>query len=304
MDETSVSYSFASQVPGLRVSKAALPPGKKHRKQQVTHSDDRAHISFLAFLTHFTDIQPNLPQIFVANEKLVPKKLLKELSPHIPKNYHFITGKSGWNSHEMMRKAICILAKCLAPYMATHQVILVLDVAKCHFHQSISVLATIKGIRLLYVPSKLTWLLQPADTHCFSRLKRILRRKWVALRSQSSTGKISHKEWLCAVMSVVPPLLNGVKWAPAFKAAGMFSELDLSPRIMSHLGWKDRKQVPNTLLSAEQLKVIFPGRTRLSMAPLFKWAVPAAKAKAAGKAKAKAKAKAMAMAAHDAPMLC
>ena len=303
MDETSVSYSFASQVVGLRVSKAALPPGKKRRKQQVTHSDDRAHISFLAFLTHFSDIQPKLPQIFLASEKLVSKKLLQELSSHIPENYHFIRGKSSWNSHKMMRKAICLLAKSLEPYMATHQVILVLDVARCHFHQSISALATAKGIRLLYVPSKLTWLLQPADTHCFSRLKAKLKKKWVELRSQSSTGMISHKDWLCAVLSLMSPLLNGVKWASAFKAAGLFHEAQLSPRIMGHLGWEDHKPVPNALPSAEQLKVIFPGRTRLNTAPLFRWAVPTAKAKAAGKAKAKAKAKAMAMPGHDAPML-
>ena len=302
MDETSVSYSFASKVLGLRVSKAALPPGKKRRKQKVAHADNRAHISFLAFLTHLTDVQPKLPQIFLASEKLVPKKLLQELSPHIPENYHFITGKSSWNSHAMMRKAICLLAKSLAPYMATHQVILILDVARCHYHQTISVLATSKGIRLLYVPGKLTWLLQPADTHCFSRLKALLRKKWVELRSQSSTGMISHKEWLCAVMSLVPPLLNGVKWESAFKAAGLLNA-KLSSRVMGHLGWEDQKQVPNALPCAEQLKVIFPGRTSLNTALLFKWSVPKAKAKAAGKAKAKAKAKAMAVAAHDAPML-
>ena len=302
MDETSVSYSFASKVRGLRVSKAALPPGKKRRKQKVAHADNRTHISFLAFLTHLTDVQPKLPQIFLASEKIVPKKLLQELSSHIPENYHFITGKSSWNSHAMMRKAICLLAKSLAPYMATHQVILILDVAKCHYHQSISVLATSKGIRLLYVPGKLTWLLQPADTHCFSRLKALLRKKWVELRSQSSTGMISHKEWLCAVISLVPTLLNGVKWESAFKAAGIFNA-QLSSRVMGHLGWEDHKQVPNALPSAEQLKVIFPARTCLNTALLFKWAVPTAKAKAAGKAKAKAKAKAMAVAAHDAPML-
>lgn len=292
MDETSVAFSFA-KVAGLRITKRALPPGKRHKKQKVSHADERAHISLLAFLTNLSEVQAKLPQVFLCNEKLAPLKLMKELGPHIPENYHVIRGKSSWNSHAMMRKVICILAKSLESYMADYQVILILDVARCHFDQSISKLATSKGIRLLYVPAKLTSLLQPADTYCFSRLKDKLRKKWVELRSKSSTGCISHKDWLCAVFGILKSLLNGTKWAPAFKAAGLMDEAQLSHRIMSKLGWEAPKAIPHVLPSAQQLKVVFPGRTRLSTAPLFSWAKP----------KAMAKAKAMAMPAHDAPML-
>lgn len=200
---------------------------------------------------------------------------------------------------------MCLLAKSLEGYMATHQIILVLDVAKCHFHTSISALAATKGIRLLYVPAKLTFLLQPADTHCFSRLKDRLRKKWVALRAQSSTGTISHKDWLCAVIGIVSTLFNGTKWAPAFQAVGLISEARLSPRIMGQLEWQAPKIIPNMLPSDDQLKLVFPRRSRFSRTSLFSWSVPKPKAKAKAKAKAlgKAKAKAMAMVAHAAPML-
>ena len=53
-------------------------PGKKHKKQQVSLSDQRAHISFLAFITHDPEVQAKLPQIFLGNDQLFTKKLLNK----------------------------------------------------------------------------------------------------------------------------------------------------------------------------------------------------------------------------------
>ena len=98
-----------------------------------------------------------------------------------------------------MRKAICILAKHLKDYVATHQLILVLDVAGCRLHHTICSLAKQKGMLLLYIPGKLTWLLQPADTHVFCRLKRRLRQLWLDLAVRSASGDA---EWLAEVFKL------------------------------------------------------------------------------------------------------
>ena len=147
-DETSVSFAYAKGK-GLMISKRALPPGMKHRRVQVSPGDEKSHISFLAFLTHNKEVQPLLPQIFLGNEHIFTLKLLEELAPHIPGHFQFVRGKTGWNSIAFMRTAICVLVKSLKDYLATHEVILVLDVAQCHYHKTISALATQKGIRLL-----------------------------------------------------------------------------------------------------------------------------------------------------------
>ena len=293
MDETSVSFSYAKGK-GLVISKKSLPPGKKHRRVQVSPGDEKSHISFLAFLTHNKEAQPFLPQVFLGNEHMFTLELLKQLAPHIPGNFKFVRGKSGWNSIAYMRTVLCLLAKSLESFAATHQIILVIDVAGCHYHKTIWSLAKQKGIRLLYVPAKCTFLLQPCDTACFSRLKFRLRLKWVSMRAESSNGTVSKLEWLCAVISIVSKLLSCTPWAPAFQAVGLLNEALLSKRVLGELGWDAPKHIPDMLPSEEQLQLVFPKKAKFSRASLFSWAV--------AKAKAKAKAKALAMPV-EAPML-
>lgn len=91
MDETSVAYSFAKTL-GLIISKRALPRGKKLRKQQVSSSDEKAHISFLAFLTNISEVQPKLPQVFLGNEHKFTLKLMRTGSPH-PWEFSFYQGR-------------------------------------------------------------------------------------------------------------------------------------------------------------------------------------------------------------------
>ena len=62
-----------------------------------------------------------------------------------------------------MRSYLCLLAKCLGDVLRQHYVILVLDTASVHIHISIYKLARQKGIRLLYVPAKMTRYPQPCD---------------------------------------------------------------------------------------------------------------------------------------------
>ena len=201
MDETSIAYSYDTGK-GLVVSKKALPSGKSHKKAPRNSSDHKTRVSFMAFVTHDSAIQPKLPQIFVGGEKALPLKVIKAVSPHVPEGFYLWREKSSWNNKVLMCRALRLLAKHLKEYLATYQVVLVLDVARSHRHQSIYSLAHRLGIILMYVPAKLTWLLQPADTHVFARLKSRLRQLWLDLCVRSEAGSLPHDEWLAGVCSV------------------------------------------------------------------------------------------------------
>lgn len=270
------------------VSKKTLPPGKSYRKEQVSSSEGKATLSFLTFLTHDARIQPKLPQILLGNKHIMLLSMLRTLLPEKPANFYLWREDSSWNSHRIMRRAMTLLMERLKEYTDTHQVILVLDVAKCHFHQSITTLANSLGLRLVYVPAKLTWLLQPADTHCFRRLKAKLRQRWLDLATQSESGKISHTEWVQAVFQVANQVLCGVRWSCAFRAAGLLGELGLSARVLEQLGWGSPHSVPAAALTQEQLRCVFPRRSRVNREALFKWILVPATPKAKPKAKAAA----------------
>jgi hypothetical protein len=279
MDETSMKLNYGRQR-GLLVRKRALPPGKKHRKEKMSASDAKANVSFLAFLTHDTAIQPKLPQVILGNKHKMTLKIMKELALHQPENFRVWREESSWNNHCIMRKLISLLATCLKDYKATHQIILVLDVASCHRHTSIYALANRLGVRLLFVPAKLTYLLQPADTHLFSKLKASLRRRWRELLVESEAGTVSYQVWLSAFFGVARQILNSTRWQSAFHAAGLLDEQRLSSRVMQEAGWEVLPPIPEEILSDSQARDIFPKRSVVRKASLFFWCLPKVAAKA------------------------
>ena len=297
LDESVLKFNYG-QNRGLVIDRRDLPPGHKHRKEQVNPAEAKAATTLVGFVCDDHAIQPELPQIIIGNKHKLTIPLMAKLTAAKPKNFHVWREDSSWCNSKIMCRILTLLMTCLAAFKETHQVILVLDCASCHYHSSVLGYATRLGIRLLFVPARLTYLLQPLDSHCFSRLKRKLREKWLSLAIESESGIVSHDVWLSAVFSVVSSTLCGTKWKPAFKANGLLGELFISPRILSEVGWSSHPEIPAGIPSEQQLQSIFPKRAKVSRNSLLSWHF-----KAQAKGKAKAKPKAHAKAAAAAPML-
>jgi hypothetical protein len=152
MDETSLAYAFPQQR-GTVVVTTYLPRGRKLRGQSTSVQDQRGHVTYMCFVANDSLAQARLPQILIGNEHFFTVSGLQKLclSGKVPANIHLWRMKSAWNSHEKMRRALCILRNCLGQYMETHNVVLVLDVHGSHVHRSISLLARRLGIELVYV---------------------------------------------------------------------------------------------------------------------------------------------------------
>ena len=306
LDETCMKLNYGQQR-GLVISKNALPPGFKHRKEQITSSEAKAAVTMISMVTHDSTIQPLLPQILLGNKHNFTLGLVAALASHKPANFHIWREDSAWNNSKMMCRVLTLLVKCLAAFAETHQIVLVLDVARCHFKASVLGYATRLGVKLVFIPASLTFLLQPLDVFFFWRLKSRLRRKWLELTVASASGTISNQVWLQAVMEVTSSLLCILKWKHAFESVGLLGEGLLSARVLQHLGWQDLPGgITSDLPSMEQLQCVFPRRTKVLRNSLLSWGIPKPKAKAKAKPKAKPKAKAKAAAfglAHGMPML-
>ena len=59
------------------------------------------------------------------------------------------------------------------------------------------------GLWVVIVPAKLTWLLQPADTHCFAKYKAFLRKKYLEMSSDSVDGAVELQQILLAMNEAV-----------------------------------------------------------------------------------------------------
>ena len=95
--------------------------------------------------------------------------------------------------------------------------------AKVHFHPSISRLAAQKGLRLVYVPAKMTSFLQPCDTHLFSIFKHTLQESWRRRKSEVLGGVVSTQDWVSVICNTVE---KGCGWpvlAASFPARRCFT---------------------------------------------------------------------------------
>ena len=116
------------------------------------------------------------------------------------------------------------------------QIILLMDCAKQHIHTKISVAARRQKIWIVYVPAKLTWLLQPCDTHVFAAYKRQMQREYDDERASTSTGHVTYAAWMLAIARTIVKVLESTAWQRAFAETGWTEDhMDTSFYILRHL---------------------------------------------------------------------
>ncbi|CAE8724718.1 unnamed protein product [Polarella glacialis] len=258
MDETALAYSGAGQK-GTIVCRDRLPNGRSLRTEQASRNDMRGNVTHMAFICDDSSVQPLLPQIFLGNHSKFTIRLLNSVAGQLPPNIHLWRQESSWNSHSTMRKALGILHRALQPIASTHSIILILDIARVHIHHTIYQHAKQCGIRLLYVPARLTWLLQPCDTHLFARFENELRRQWHEERCQSESGIICSAGWLHIIAQAIRVVIQGNKWRNSFSETGAIDDqAGLLKYILGHMGLLELFAAPSTPPPLEDGRRIFP----------------------------------------------
>jgi hypothetical protein len=115
------------------------------------------------------------------------------------------------------------------------------------------------------VPARLTWLMQPLDTHGFQRYKAHLRSQYQDARCRSAgDGDLAIGEFLPCVYSAVRTVLQGTRWAGAFSQDGFGdSQAEVSSFVKRQIGTTGPVQAPVSRPSGEQLALCFPKRMRV-----------------------------------------
>ncbi len=76
---------------------------------------------------------------------------------------------------------VIYLEHIVVPYMLRKKfgsILLVIDQARCHMSERVKSFCTLKNITLVYIPPRMTNLLQPVDVGWFGPFKKLLKRRW------------------------------------------------------------------------------------------------------------------------------
>ena len=132
----------------------------------------RACLTHVAIIASRPDVQRMLPQELLGNQRVLLARDTREVQPHMPSNVRIIRGKCGWTNVAYVRGLMHRIAPAVRR-VGDHLVpVLLMDCARQRIHRSVFAAAARQGVRVVLIPAKLTWLLQPRDTHVFQRYKR------------------------------------------------------------------------------------------------------------------------------------
>ena len=107
-----------------------------------------------------------------------------------------------------------------------------MDCARQHLETRVFQSARRQGFDLLFVPARLTWLLQPLDTHAFSPFKHKLRMLHARLRATSNMANVSKQTWALLIAATIREVLEGRNWAKAFNSTGVSADQE---RVSSYV---------------------------------------------------------------------
>ena len=272
MDEASLTYHIAGIVGTvLRRRPRVMWQGG----DRASLADRRGSVTYLASICNDVNVNRILPQVLLGNTRRFLQRIMAEASATVGENVYIWREKSAWNNKVVMQRYIRLLCSCLGDCLQSHAVFLLVDMAPCHIHPSVFSLARTMGLRMLLVPTGLTGLLQPLDTHVFRQFRGRMRELWVEHKSVVENGQVSFLSWLRIVSDAIQGVVVSKDWLRAFRQTGLLSCQDqLTPKLLRALGWDTRPVIASGLPGLGQAAALFPRNSTANVEAWVFWRSP------------------------------
>ena len=231
----------------------------------------RSTITHVAALCDRAEFQTLLPQVVLVSDKQVSEARLARIRMTAPACVRIWRYTKAWMCNAIMLRYIRLLGRCLREYRQTHRIILYVDVLKAHICPAVLRAASAANIWICVVPSRMTWVLQPCDTHLFARYKQMLTEDFQRRSGLTSAGEISWELMLESLWHVILVLLQGRDWSQAFAAVGILDgQAHLSKRTQSKLSYERPPPLEDSSLpTLSDFELIFPKGVSVPIHELF-----------------------------------
>lgn len=274
-DETGIRYFQDSRQGHL--TEAALRKRRTPRSltKQVRKGDTRAMMSLATFVCDDEALQPILPQVLLVNTKLLTNAEAEACLHVLPPGVHLWRLEKAWTTGDVMVKLLRTLEESLTPVLHDRKVILSADAFRAHLTKPVFRAAATLGFFYFVIPARMTWALQPLDTHIFAIFKRSLAEKAQAASAASQDGKLSRTILIDCIGQTVMSVLRGRSWKRAFEDCGLTgTQATVSARTCAKLGTASPPPGQRTLPSLEMLQEIFPDKAWIPVDDVFRAFIP------------------------------
>ena len=267
MDETSVCL-WQGESKGTVLFRKRRDPPDAEPIQRANRRKRRTCLTHIAFVCDRPEVQPLLPQVIVGNLATFLAREFPGLQAASPENVELVRQKSAWNDAKLQARVVRKLGLVLRPLLHECQPILLMDAVPLHFSAPVIQACFAANIWPVIVPAKMTFLLQPCDTHVFQPYKFHLRAAVQAARLATAGGDLSLSQFLSCMYGAIRSVLQGHRWAVAFDKDGFGKgQSEVSVYVKRQLGLEGMHlQVPSICLTQGDLQLCFPKRAKVTIA--------------------------------------
>ena len=181
----------------------------------------RAHCTLVATTCTCPILQKKLPQILLPNtlgKKKVWKAILPELLGEPP--IEVIGDTQGWINAAKMVTIVDLLWKVCREHSPGKRIVLVWDCSPAHICPEVVTRMRKRDMRPLFIPSKLTHLLQVLDFAVFASFKKKYHEQQVAQLMMTATGQQPFDEWIRSTVACIRSTFGDCDVAAQFRRAG------------------------------------------------------------------------------------
>ena len=270
MDETSIRLY---QKPGHGYMVKVARKQKRSAKgltNNVTKGQLLGPFTHVAMICDVVDVQPHLPQFLFINRTQISQAEFDSIQSHWLPNVHPHRVVNPWMTNEKMKMVLKGLADAIAAHSQNRRVVLCADAHKTHIATSTWQSAAAHRFFYFIVPSKLTWALQPCDTHLFALFKDKL-----STTCQQLAIAIGRRRWdilllLKGLNTSIDEVLNKRSWRKAFDDLGYRgNQINVSKRVLEKVDMIKLPDVSHGIPSLATLTSCFPQRTNIPIGHVF-----------------------------------
>lgn len=269
-DETNIKLHPEGR-PGLLVSKARQAKRTAAGlARDVPRSKLRGSISHLAMLCDDADAQKMLPQYILMGQASLSAAAFSDVRAAMPPHIRLVRKENAWMTSKMMLRVLRDLAKTLRDHHVNKTVVIYGDVFRAHITREVWRLCAALHFRMACIPAKLTFALQPCDTHLFARYKHYLGKLCEDTVLRGTASCVTVPELLSNVALTISAIMLENDWAKAFRDTGLVGhQRDVSCRVLKKLCLEEPPPFENTLPTLQHLQAIFPKRAIIPIDDVF-----------------------------------
>ena len=270
MDETHIPFQPPAAV-GL-LSNVAKKQKRSARGlvNAAKSCESRAGFTYVCMITDDAALLQHLPQVLLVNKNVVTAAEINAALTVLPSNVVVIYGETAWMNSDLMITVLNRLAHTVRRIRPGAQLIVCMDTFRAHMTRSVWKTCCDLQIRLHLVPSKMTWILQPCDTHVFARFKRRLQTECMERKLTGTDGVLTRLQLFQSLGASIEKIIRGQDWSRAFSDTGLTgNQSAVTGRVLDKMGVADMPIANARLPTFADLQEVFPGRADIPVDIMF-----------------------------------